>query len=65
MKGGIGIISLLIGVAGMDSENLTIPIILSIIGLILLAIEGRRIEKNGKHDYSNHTCDYPCYFRNR
>ena len=63
MKGGLGIISLLIGVAGMDSENLTIPIILSIIGLILLAIEGRRSEKNVKRDYTNHTCSYPSYFK--
>lgn len=63
MIGGLGIISLLIGISGMDSENLTIPIILTIIGLILVTIEGRRSEKNVRHDYTNHTCSYPCYFK--
>ena len=65
MKGGIGIISLMIGVAGMDSDNLAIPIVLTLIGLALIAWEGGKIEKNDKHDYRNHDSSYPCYFDKR
>ena len=34
--GGIGFISLLLGMAGMDSENVIIPIVMIIVGLMLI-----------------------------
>ena len=41
----IGLISLMIGAAGMDSESLTVPIVMAIGGAILLSIGGKGLER--------------------
>lgn len=40
----IGLISLLIGAAGMDSESLNVPIAMVVIGGVLFAIGGKGLE---------------------
>lgn len=41
----IGIISLMIGAAGMDSESLTVPIVMVLVGGILFLIGGKGLER--------------------
>lgn len=41
----IGIISLMIGAAGMDSESLTVPIAMVIVGGVLFLIGGKGLER--------------------
>lgn len=40
----IGFISLLIGAAGMDSESLTVPIVMVVAGSVLFLIGGKGFE---------------------
>lgn len=40
----IGIISLMIGAAGMDSESLTVPIVMVVGGCVLFLIGGKGLE---------------------
>lgn len=41
----IGLISLLIGMAGMDSESLMVPVVMVLVGAALLLIGGKGFER--------------------
>lgn len=40
----VGLVSLMIGAAGMDSESLKVPVVMVIVGCVLLAIGGKGLE---------------------
>lgn len=40
----VGLISLMIGAAGMDSESLVVPVVMAIVGAVLLLIGGKGVE---------------------
>lgn len=42
--GGIGMITLLAGASAMDSENMAIPVVMVIIGLVLFTASARVLE---------------------
>ena len=46
----VGLISLMIGAAGMDSESLMIPVAMVIVGAVLLLIGGKGVEHYGELD---------------
>ena len=52
--GGIGFVMLMLGAAGMDSENMLIPAAMAISGALLLLLSSRMMEdfehKNSPHD---------------
>ena len=43
--GSLGMILLFIGASGMDSENITLPVMLLSIGLVMLLTAGKMYEK--------------------
>jgi len=46
----VGLISLMIGAAGMDSESLTVPIAMAVVGAVLLLIGGKGLEHYEQHN---------------
>ncbi len=40
----VGIISLMLGAAGMDSESLMVPVVMVVVGAVLLLIGGKGLE---------------------
>ena len=40
----VGLVSLMIGAAGMDSESLMVPVVMVIVGCVLLLIGGKGLE---------------------
>ena len=40
----VGLISLMIGAAGMDSESLMVPVVMVVVGAVLLLIGGKGLE---------------------
>lgn len=46
----VGLISLMIGAAGMDSESLTVPVVMVIVGAVLLLIGGKGLEHYEQHN---------------
>lgn len=63
MKAGIGIISLLTGIAMMDSDKLFIPVALIIIGLVLVLTEKGVTDEPKINDYTRHDASYPSYLK--
>lgn len=41
----MGVILLIIGAAGMDSESLVLPVILIIVGLLLISVTAKEVAK--------------------
>lgn len=41
----VGLISLMIGAAGMDSASLKVPVVMVIVGAVLLLIGGKGLEQ--------------------
>lgn len=41
----LGVILLILGAAGMDSENLVFPVILIIVGLLLISVTAKEVAK--------------------
>lgn len=46
----VGLISLMIGAAGMDSESLTVPVVMAVVGGVLLMIGGKGLEHYEQHN---------------
>lgn len=46
----VGLISLMIGAAGMDSESLTVPVVMAVVGGVLLLIGGKGLEHYEQHN---------------
>ena len=41
----LGVILLILGAAGMDSESLVLPVILIIVGLLLISVTAKEVAK--------------------
>lgn len=41
----LGVILLILGAAGMDSENLVFPVILIMVGLLLISVTAKEVAK--------------------
>lgn len=46
----VGLISLMIGAAGMDSASLKVPVVMVVVGGVLLLIGGKGLEHYGHFD---------------
>lgn len=46
----IGLILLMIGAAGMDSESLVVPVAVTLVGALLLLIGGKGVERYERFD---------------
>lgn len=46
----VGLISLMIGAAGMDSASLKVPVVMVVVGGVLLLIGGKGLEHYGQFD---------------